>query len=58
MAYRETFVQRGQHRIYARDHLATEPPIILMHGFPVDGDRVAADILGGRQRPLEDSRGF
>jgi hypothetical protein len=28
MAYRETFVQRGQHRIYVRDHAGVEPPII------------------------------
>jgi hypothetical protein len=34
MAYRETFVLRGQHRIYVRDHPGAEPPIILMHGFP------------------------
>src|SRR5262250_2094104 len=34
MAYQETFVQRGQHRIYVRDHPGSEPAIILMHGFP------------------------
>src|SRR3954452_10592263 len=34
MAYRETFVQRDQHRIYVRDHPGAEPAIILMHGFP------------------------
>ena len=34
MAYQETFVQRGQHRIYVRDHPGAEPAIILMHGFP------------------------
>ena len=34
MDYRETFVHRGQHRIYVRDHPGAEPPIILMHGFP------------------------
>ena len=34
MAYRETFVQREQHRIYVRDHPGAEPAIILMHGFP------------------------
>jgi pimeloyl-ACP methyl ester carboxylesterase len=34
MAYQETFVRRGQHRIYVRDHPGAEPPIILMHGFP------------------------
>ena len=34
MVYQETFVQRDQHRIYARDHPGADPPIILMHGFP------------------------
>jgi haloalkane dehalogenase len=34
MAYQETFVQRGQYRIYVREHPGEEPPIILMHGFP------------------------
>jgi haloalkane dehalogenase len=34
MVHRETFVQRDQHRIYGRDHAGTDPPIILMHGFP------------------------
>src|ERR671934_1828803 len=34
MAYQETFVQRGEHRIYVRDHPGAEPAIILMHGFP------------------------
>ena len=34
MVYQETFVQRNQHRIYARDYPGEEPTIILMHGFP------------------------
>ena len=34
MDYRETFVQRDQHRIYVRDHPGAEPAIVLMHGFP------------------------
>jgi pimeloyl-ACP methyl ester carboxylesterase len=34
MAYQETFVQRGQHRLYVRDHPGADPPIVLMHGFP------------------------
>ncbi len=34
MVYQETFVQRDQHRIYARDHPGAEPAIILMHGLP------------------------
>jgi pimeloyl-ACP methyl ester carboxylesterase len=34
MTYHETFVQRGQHRIYVRDYPGADPPIILMHGFP------------------------
>jgi len=34
MAYQETLVPRGGHRIYVRDHPGAEPTIILMHGFP------------------------
>jgi pimeloyl-ACP methyl ester carboxylesterase len=34
MAYQESFVQRGQHRIYVRDHPGAEPTIVVMHGFP------------------------
>jgi pimeloyl-ACP methyl ester carboxylesterase len=34
MAYQETFVRRGEHRIYVRDHPGADPPIVLMHGFP------------------------
>ena len=34
MAYQETFVERGQHRIYVRDHPGAEPTIVVMHGFP------------------------
>jgi len=32
--YRETFVQRNQHRIFVREYPGEEPTIILMHGFP------------------------
>ena len=34
MTYQESFVQRNQHRIFAREHPGEEPGIILMHGFP------------------------
>jgi haloalkane dehalogenase len=34
MVYHESFVQRGQHRIYAREYSGAEPTIVLMHGFP------------------------
>src|SRR6266852_3505121 len=34
MNFIEQFVQRGQHRIYAREYAGEEPTIILMHGFP------------------------
>jgi haloalkane dehalogenase len=34
MVYKETFVQRDQHRIYVREYAGEEPPIVLMHGFP------------------------
>src|SRR6516162_4865445 len=32
--YQETFVHRGQYRIYVRDYPGEDPPIVLMHGFP------------------------
>jgi haloalkane dehalogenase len=32
--YKETWVQRNGHRIYARDYPGQEPAIVLMHGFP------------------------
>ena len=34
MVFHETFVQRDQHRIDARQYPGEEPAIILMHGFP------------------------
>jgi pimeloyl-ACP methyl ester carboxylesterase len=34
MAYTEHFAPLGQHRLYVRDYAGTDPPIILMHGFP------------------------
>jgi len=34
MNFREHWVQRGQHRIYAREYAGAEPAVILMHGFP------------------------
>ena len=34
MKFKEQFVQRDQHRIYAREYAGAEPAIILMHGFP------------------------
>jgi len=34
MNFREHFVPRGQHRIYAREYAGAEPVVILMHGFP------------------------
>ncbi len=36
MNYEEHFVQRNQHRIYAREYAGEDPVIILMHGFPVN----------------------
>jgi haloalkane dehalogenase len=32
--YREVWVQRGEHRIYARDYRGDGPAIVLLHGFP------------------------
>jgi haloalkane dehalogenase len=34
MTYRDVWVDRNAHRIYARDHPGQEPAIVLMHGFP------------------------
>jgi pimeloyl-ACP methyl ester carboxylesterase len=34
MNYREHFVQKDRHRIYAREYVGEDPTIILMHGFP------------------------
>ncbi len=34
MSYREAWVDRDGHRIYARDYPGQEPAIILMHGLP------------------------
>jgi pimeloyl-ACP methyl ester carboxylesterase len=34
MKFREQFVERDQHRIYAREYAGDEPAIVLMHGFP------------------------
>jgi haloalkane dehalogenase len=34
MSYRETWVRRGQHRIYAREYPGEDPALVLMHGFP------------------------
>ena len=34
MAYVESFVRRGQHRIHVREYPGEEPAIVLMHGFP------------------------
>jgi haloalkane dehalogenase len=34
MDYQETWVQRGQHRIYTRDYPGEGPPVVLLHGFP------------------------
>jgi haloalkane dehalogenase len=34
MVYKETLVQRNQHRVYVREYPGQEPAIVLMHGFP------------------------
>jgi pimeloyl-ACP methyl ester carboxylesterase len=34
VGYQETWVQRGQHRIRARDYPGEGPPLVLLHGFP------------------------
>jgi pimeloyl-ACP methyl ester carboxylesterase len=32
--YDTAWIRRGPHRIHARVHHGTGPPIVLMHGFP------------------------
>jgi haloalkane dehalogenase len=59
MAYHEPFVRRDQHRIYVRDYPGTEPPIILMHGFPDNHhlyDRLVPHLSPPRRLVLFDSR--
>jgi haloalkane dehalogenase len=34
MTYREVWVDRNGHRIYAREYPGQDPAIVLMHGFP------------------------
>jgi alpha-beta hydrolase superfamily lysophospholipase len=34
MSYREAWIDRNSHRIYARDYPGQEPAIVLLHGFP------------------------
>jgi pimeloyl-ACP methyl ester carboxylesterase len=33
-AYTESWVWRGAHRIYERLYQGSEPPLVLLHGFP------------------------
>src|SRR5262249_1706881 len=42
-------IQRGPHRIYAREYPGSEPTLVLMHGFPDDlvlYDRVVPELTG------------
>ena len=51
MTYKEIWVDRDGHRIYAREYPGAEPAIVLMHGFPDDlhlYDRLVPE-LAGRQ---------
>jgi pimeloyl-ACP methyl ester carboxylesterase len=34
LSYREAWIDRTSHRIYARDYPGQEPAIVLLHGFP------------------------
>jgi pimeloyl-ACP methyl ester carboxylesterase len=61
MAYHEPFVRRDQHRIYVRDYPGTEPPIILMHGFPDNHhlyDRLVPHLSPPRRLVLFDFLGW
>jgi len=53
-------IQRGPHRIYAREYPGSEPTLVLMHGFPDDlalYDRVVPE-LNGRHVVLFDFLGW
>jgi haloalkane dehalogenase len=34
MSYREAWIDRNRHRIYAREYPGQDPAIVLLHGFP------------------------
>ena len=47
--FRERWIARGRHRIYAREYPGAGPPIVLMHGFPDDltlYERLVAHLRG------------
>jgi pimeloyl-ACP methyl ester carboxylesterase len=49
--YQESWVQRGQHRIYVRDYPGEAPPVVLLHGFPDNlhlYDRLVPELAGRR----------
>jgi pimeloyl-ACP methyl ester carboxylesterase len=49
--YREHFVPRGPHSLYARDYAGEEPAIVLLHGFPDNQhlyDRLVPELAGRR----------
>jgi haloalkane dehalogenase len=51
MTYKEIWVDRDGHRIYAREYPGAEPAIVLMHGFPDDlhlYDRRVPELAGRR----------
>jgi haloalkane dehalogenase len=51
MTYKEGWVDRDGHRIYAREYPGAEPAIVLMHGFPDDlllYDRLVPELTGRR----------
>src|SRR5215475_2639404 len=53
-------IQRGSHRIYAREYPGSEPALVLMHGFPDDlalYDRLVP-FLNGRHVVLFDFLGW
>src|SRR5215210_9433038 len=51
MSYREHFVPRGKHHIYALEYEGEEPALVLMHGFPDNlhlYDRLIPQLSGRR----------
>ena len=61
MNFIEHLVQRGPHRIYAREYPGAEPAIVAMHGFPDNlhlYDRLLPYLSSGRRVVLFDFLGW
>ena len=61
MAFKDAFIQRGRHRMYAREHAGDEPVIVLMHGFPDNShlyDRIVPHLSPPRRVVVFDFLGW